>query len=233
MDDLKMAPAPHYIPYVNGADFLIAALESVRAYQHRIVVIDNRDVFTGEPEPSTFVPYPVTIHKPEMPLPHSLLQTWMVLKAREAGHAWFTWMHHDCIVQDETFERLIALAEASTVNGRRWGVIFTKDPTHYAADPWNHVDVLSAINVAALVEVGGWNYNRYPNYWSDYNCYGRLQAAGFEMIQSGLDIIHQGGGSQTAVRDDNRAQIKAAMWDGWQHLWAVDQQALGISWPPR
>lgn len=232
MDLIEPGLTPHYIPYVNGADFLIAGLDSIREHAARIVVIDNRDPFTGEPDPATFIPYPVAIWKPDIALPHSQLQNWMMLNTRAMGLPFFTWMHHDCLVIEGSLEKLITLAAQSEIADRRYGVILTKDPTNYALNPWNHVDVLSAIRVEALFDVGGWDSNRFPNYWSDYDCYARLVKAGYEVFQSGLNIIHQNGGSQTAARDASRQFIKDTMWDAWMSLWAERQATLGIAWPP-
>lgn len=226
--------APHYVVYVNGIELLEKALASLEPIRQNVIVVDNRDVFTQQPP----VPLGYETLKPEFPMNQAQLLTWLALKCKYDAEPWFTWSHHDSVSVDNTIVRLretAALASA-TYNGiglvsTGWGLIFTQWPQ--SPDPWNHVDTMCAVNVGSVLSVGGWDWYRFPDYFSDYDLYGKLAKSGYAMIQSGLPIDHLQGGSMTAATDGNRALVKALKWPAYQALWDARRQELGLEWPPR
>jgi hypothetical protein len=124
-------------------------------------------------------------------------------------------MHSDGVAQRRDFERIIALAEEATQQGRKWAVIFT-----------NH-DVLACYNTAAITAIGGWD-TTFPNYFSDNHNYRKLRLAGYEMLQLENHTVEHGvdgTGSQTinsdpVLRRQNEilfpsyAQLYREMWGG-------------------
>jgi hypothetical protein len=227
---------PHYVVYVNGPELLTKALASLRPIWDDVVIVDNRDAFTTQPHPIDAVPpdlfQAVKFYKPQFPMNQAQLLTWLTIRCHRDGFEWFTWSHHDSVSVGNTIEDLRATAIGCTDAGRNWGMIFTRDPGKPEHGPWNHVDTMCAVNVKALLAIGGWDWYRFPDYYSDYDAYGKLRAAGFEMIQSGLPIDHLQGGSQTVAADGNRALVKLLKMPVYAALWEARRLELGLEWPP-
>ena len=218
---------PHYVVFVNGYDLLEKALASLQAIRESIIVVDNRDIFTQQPPP----PLGYQTFKPEFPLCQAQLLTLLALRCQRDGFEWFTWSHHDSVSLFHEGETTIVKLRNLARHATNWGLIFTR---YYACpDPWNHVDTMCAVNVNAVLSQGGWAWYRFPDYYSDYDLYGKLRKAGFEMIQSGLPIDHLQGGSMTAKVDGDRALVKERRWQSYMQLWADRKAELGIDWPPQ
>lgn len=220
---------PHYVVFVNGYDLLEKALASLQAIRESIVIVDNRDIFTQQPSP----PLGYQTFKPEFPLCQAQLLTLLALRCQRDGFEWFTWSHHDAASIDGTIERLRLTADSACKALVNWGLIFTYDPGKPQHGPWNHVDAMCAVNVNAVLSQGGWAWYRFPDYFSDYDLYGKLRKAGYEMIQSGLPIDHMNGGSTTAAADGDRSLVKERRWQSYMQLWADRKAELGIDWPPQ
>jgi hypothetical protein len=100
-------------------------------------------------------------------------------------------MHDDAEAVGDTPERLIAWLEAAAHDARRWGVAFTR------------YDCLAALNTRMIREVGDWDVVL-PQYFSDCDYYRRVQLAGFELIETGLPVVHIDQGSNTLRSDPRR-----------------------------
>lgn len=224
---------PHFVPFVTGQHLLIRAMKSAESHAHRIILIDNRDNFGNEPRPQSYLPFDVECWKPQTALNHSQMMTWLAFECRRLGYPFFTWMHHDCEVVEDSLSKLLQTAYIARDTGERWGVLLTRDPSRVAADgAWNHVDVMSAINIEAVFDVKGWDWVRFPDYYSDYDFYGRLRKAGWSVRQTGFNIVHQNGGSTTVKADQNRAEVNKATWAARGALWELRRRELGLEWPP-
>ena len=66
-----------------------------------------------------------------------------------------------------------------TAEGRKWGVI------------WTNYDCLAAFSIPMYREVGGWD-TVFPAYFSDNDWWRRIRLAGYEIIESGLPVDHEG-----------------------------------------
>ena len=157
---------PLFIPYVNRRDLLDKAVRSSHGGRVETIVINNSD-------------RPVIEHTaiaPPVPLTFAQTQNWMLKMAWE--EPFYLFMHSDAEAVGDTVLRLVAMAQALTVQKRKWGVIFTA------------YDALAAFNTEAFQSVGGWD-PFLEWYHADTDMYRRLRLAGYEMVESNLPVKHE------------------------------------------
>lgn len=165
---------PIFIPYVNRLDLLRKAVGSVPLSPERwqVEVINN----SGSPLPEDICAGDCN---PPVPLTAAQSLSWMQIMARDWPSPFYLWMHNDAEAVGDTVERLVSMAEMYTSQRRRWAVIFT------------NYDALAAYNTEAFEEVGPWD-TFLEQYCTDNDMYRRLRLAGYEMIDSGLPVNHEG-----------------------------------------
>jgi GT2 family glycosyltransferase len=160
-----------FIPYVNRIDLLRKAIESASDVRDHLVIIDNsKDGLEGEHG------WPAII-RPLVPLSFSQSMNAMLKLAKDKGASICVWMHSDAEAEQGVVMELIALAHQYMAEGRKWGVL------------WTAYDALSAMNVEAFEDIGGWDAN-IAWYTSDNDAYYRLKLAGWECIDTGLKVKH-------------------------------------------
>ncbi|OGX61199.1 MAG: hypothetical protein A2189_06380 [Paenibacillus sp. RIFOXYA1_FULL_44_5] len=197
------------IGYVNRADLLRQALDSIPMLWPNTFVVDNSEhrELQNHAEINGIVP----IINPSVPLSFSQTMNLLQKEALNQGCEVLLFMHNDAIAHEGTPDRLLELIRSLQQEGRKWGAVFT------------HYDVLVAFNMKAVQEVGSWDTNL-PQYFSDNDYYRRMRLAGYEMIESGLPVTHQNG-SSTLHADPYRnmvngilfplhAQYYGKKWDG-------------------
>lgn len=168
---------PLFIPYVNRPDLLEKALASVgRVNDVQTLVLNN----SGTPLNVLYQ------REPPVPLTFAQTQNWMLKMAEELNAPFYLFMHSDAEAVGDTVLRLVSMAKALTVQGKRWGTIFT------------NYDALAAFNTEAMRAIGGWD-TMLEWYHSDIDTYYRLRLAGYELIESGLPVKHEP--SQTLKAD--------------------------------
>ena len=159
---------PLFIPYVNRPDLLEKALASVgRVNEVQTLVLNN----SGEPLNILYQ------REPPVPLTFAQTQNWMLKMAEELNAPFYLFMHSDAEAVADTVLRLVSMAKALTVQGRRWGTVFTA------------YDALAAFNTDAMRAIEGWD-TMLSWYLADCDCYRRLRMAGYELIDSGLPVKH-------------------------------------------
>src|SRR5260370_10865519 len=99
-------------------------------------------------------------------------------------------MHKDAVADSDTPEKLLELVQQLFEAKRNWGAVFT------------NYDVLCAFNMEAVRNVGQWD-TVLPQYFADNDYYRRMAIKGYEIIESGLNVQHQNGGSNTIRGDDS------------------------------
>lgn len=164
---------PLFIPYVNRRDLLEKAVRSAQCPGVEVNVLDNSD----GPSMSLQGIY----RRPTVPLTAAQTLNWMqkIASADSSYGPFYLWMHNDAEAAGDSVQRLAAMAHAYTVQGRKWGVIFT------------NYDALAAYNTAAFDDVGPWD-TFLEQYCTDNDMYRRLRLAGYEMINSDLPVKHEG-----------------------------------------
>ena len=175
-----MSTIPIFIPYLNRLDLLKKAVASVPKNRITAPFVMNN---SGDQ-----VPFQASYWTPEVPLTFAQTQNWMLKLAGQMEIPFYLFMHSDAEAEGDTVQRLIAMAQAFTIQKRKWGVIFTA------------YDALAAFNTHAFSEVGGWD-TALEWYASDQDMYRRIKLAGYELIDSNLPVKHEP--SQTIKADSS------------------------------
>ena len=101
-------------------------------------------------------------------------------------------------------QRLVAMANAYTIQKKKWGAIFTA------------YDALAAFNTEAMRDIGGWD-PLLPWYFADNNTYRKLRLAGYELIESNLPVKHEP--SQTLKSDEYLAFVNSLTFPFYERLY--------------
>lgn len=176
-----------YIPYVNNPELLKRAVDSVPELWSNLTIVDNSGYGVG-----TDLPDSVEIFVPPVPLSFSQSQNYFFRDARWNRRCKFIlWLHNDCELPQGAALQMIERVRSYYAEGRKWGVAFS------------HYDIFSAVNLAMVDEVGGYDTNIF-SYKADQDMYRRVQLAGWELVNTEIEVeaIKAGHiGSQTIKSD--------------------------------
>jgi hypothetical protein len=168
-----------YVFYVNRPDLLDRALLSFPTLlsAHVLTIVDN----SGCDQEITQQGGPVRYYQPPVPLTYAQSMNWMLKDAKEQGSNIIIHFHSDAYSTNPDAEKeLLEKVFAYEAEGRKW------------ACAWTHYDILWAINVKALEDIGGWDVNL-PTYYGDNDAKRRWQLAGWECIDTHIKgIDHEG-----------------------------------------
>jgi len=192
----------HGIPFVNRPDLLELALQSVRPFWPHTLIIDNSD--TGL-DPSM---WPVPIMRPPVPLTFSQSMNLLQHLASERSCDCLLFMHNDAEAGAGTPKRLLAIIEEAIASGQRWGVAFT------------HYDTLAAFSMAMVHAVGPWD-TTLPHYFADNDYYRRVRLAGYEIINTGLEVTHHNDASSTIKSDPRLTFLNSVMFPLYGHYYTT------------
>ena len=170
------------IPFLNRPDLLRVAIQSVKPLWPHTLIIDNSD--TG----LDTAMWPVPVVRPPVPLMISQTMNLLQRLAAERSCEVVLFMHNDAEAAVGTPERLLAIIEEAITSKQRWGVVFT------------HYDILAAYSMEMARVVGQWD-TTLPAYFADDDYYRRVRLAGYEFINTGLQVIHHNNGSSTLKSD--------------------------------
>lgn len=173
------------IPFVNRPDLLKLALQSVELLWPHALIIDNSD---SGLDPTM---WPVPIVRPPVPLAFSQTMNLLQRLAAERSCDVSFFMHNDAEAGADTPARLLAMVEEAFASAQRWGVAFT------------HYDTLAAFNMAMVRIVGPWD-TVLPQYFADTDYYLRVRLAGYELLNTGLQMTHHNNASSTLKSDPQR-----------------------------
>lgn len=160
------------IPVTVRSDRLDRALASIEAFGRRRVVIDNTE---GGIDPAALG---VDVLRPPVPLTFTQSMNALFRIATDRNCRVAVGMHDDAEAQGKAAEALLNVVSDLQRSRRRWGVVFT------------HYDALAAYNMEASADIGPWD-TVLPQYFADNDYYRRLRLAGWELIDSGLDVAHK------------------------------------------
>ena len=170
-----------YMRVENRRDLLDNAIASISEFWPLLTVVDNspNGMCNG-------LPKSVTVMRPPVPLTFTQSHNWFYRDAKRRGANFILWMHTDAEALNGGHLRLLELARQYTAEGRKWGLI------------WTNYDSLCALNLDMIAEVGGYD-TVFPKYFCDNDHTRRMRLAGWETIDSGIEIKHIG--SQTIKSD--------------------------------
>lgn len=159
-----------YIGFVNREDLLRRAIESSAEVMPELTVIDNSE------NGISFDPG-CRVFRPSMPIWFVHCVNYALLETKRQGAYICLWLHSDAWTPPGAYTKLIETARRFTNEGRKWGVIFTT------------YDALVALNTA-LIDVVGLLDQNIPWYHSDEDYYRRVTLAGYECIDTGIEVFH-------------------------------------------
>lgn len=190
------------IPFVNREDLLRRAVNSVSAMWPHTVIVDNSDVGL---DPSA---WPVEILASHVPLSFSQTMNLLQRLAKTRSCDVLCYMHNDAEACAGTAEQFLLTLEQAHASRPRWGVAFT------------HYDTLAAVNMKMVAEVGAWD-TTLPQYFADNDYYRRIRLAGWEVIDTGLPVIHVEGGSRTINNDSQRILANSVTFPLYERYYAA------------
>ncbi|MCI3926316.1 glycosyltransferase family 2 protein [Paenibacillus sp. TRM 82003] len=173
--------------YVNRLDLLMKAIHSVKPFWPSAIVIDN-----SKGHDLRQAPYLHAVYEPPTPLTYSQSQNLLHRWGAEQKADVVIFMHNDAEAAPGTAERLLQLLYELQASGRRWGAVLTQ---------W---DTLAAYNMQAIREVGPWD-TILPQAFAEHDYFRRLQLAGYEVVEPGLEVSHHDGGANTIKADPEMA----------------------------
>jgi predicted O-methyltransferase YrrM len=188
------------IPFVVGEDLLRRAVDSVEPLWPSAVIVDNSDAGLDADA------WPIPVVRPPVPL--SFSQTMNVLQqlGRERSCDAVMLLHSDAAPAADTPARLLAAIDQASVAGRPWGIAFT------------NYDAFAAYSAAMIANVGAWDVTL-PQYFADIDYYRRVRLAGWEILETGLPVLHEA--SSTIRLDEERGRHNAATFPLYERYYAA------------
>lgn len=167
--------APTYIigiSFVGGADYLKRALASIGdKHLHNVRVVNSSDPLDLQWKHwETW--YEIV---PSVPLSHTQTHNWFQVEATDMDALFVC--HNDAEAEPDTIDKLLAMLPTLP---KKWGVVFT------------NYDALAMYNPKMWKAIGHWNWRLYPSYYSDTSYYFQARMAGWQLIDSGLPVKHEG-----------------------------------------
>lgn len=155
-----------FIPVVNGFDLLEKAVRSIKPNIYDEYIIFNNS--ESELSESIYSGTQFRVWNPERRMTFTETQNIMLDYAIKNNFDYYSFMHNDGEVHDNTDIELVNYADTSTDN---WGVIFT------------NYDVLCAFNTNACKNIGYWGDDQWPEqqtgYLLDNDYYRRVRSSGY------------------------------------------------------
>jgi len=181
-----------FVPVVNRPDLLINVIESVPSLHEDLTIIDNSPdgmvrsikIPNGNGEARFWLP-PVKVFRPPVPFSFTQVMNWELQEAWYRDKAYCIHMHNDAIIPEGACERLLEYVRGLSEH-RKWGVVYTLH------------DILCVYNPKVYRDIGGYDTN-FAAYFSDNDYFRRMDLAGWERINSGIEVGHVG--SQTINSD--------------------------------
>lgn len=176
-----------FCPVVNRPDLLVRLIAAAVYLHDDFTVIDNSGCGIAECAASPWSS--VKVFRPPIPLTFTQTMNWQLEETLRRGKPYCIQIHNDAVIPDGACEKLLDYARNNT-GERRWGVIYT------------NYDVLCIHNPQVYKNIGGYDINL-PQYFSDNDYFRRMDLAGWERIDTGIEVGHgqNGQGSQTINSD--------------------------------
>ncbi len=168
------------IPHVARRDLLDRAIASVSHLLASTLVVDNSNDELGR----------LSVEVASPPVPLSFAQSMNLLRrvARERHRDVLVVLHSDAAPAPGTPERLLEIVADAECSGRQWGVVFT------------NYDAFAAFSLRMMDRVGPFDTNL-PHYFADNDYYRRVRLAGFELVDTGLPVLHD---HSSTINSDRR-----------------------------
>lgn len=166
------------------------------------VIVDNSDRGLDT------LAWPVPVKRPPVPLTFSQTMNLLQRLAAERSCDALISMHDDAEAGPGTAERFLAVTEEAVVSRRRWGAALTA------------YDTLASFSMAMVREVGPWD-TTLPQYFADNDYYRRIRLAGYDVIETGLQVTHANSGSSTIKSDSRRMFLNSVTFPLYERYYAT------------
>ncbi len=205
-----------FIPVLNRTDLLESAVKSIKDIGCNIRIIDvSGDGSIYQETHRIASKYGCNVVTKEARTPFNVVQNEARNYAISGEYDYYMFMHNDGEYVDKRhIEKLIDFIEHTDFE--KMGAVFT------------NYDVLCAYNTKAMQKVGMWD-SFLQQYFADNDMYYRLELAGYEIIYSGFEVLHNNGNASATIRSDSKlnfvngitfpllAQYYFAKWGGKPH----------------
>jgi hypothetical protein len=184
-----------FIPVVNNFHLLQKAINSVPANLFDEYFICNNSTMNLSQHIDlkhfTVFDYP-------KPLTFKDTQNRMRQYAIENNYDYYSFMHNDGEILDDSAYRIIQKADEMTENNEKWGVIFT------------HYDVFCVYSTKCVTEIGEWGDDRWPpqktGYYLDTDYYRRMAITGhLKITLENSNVAHHE--VSNTIKDQNELRI--------------------------
>lgn len=182
-----------YTFYVNRPELLRRAVEAFPALWPELTVVDNSGYGID-----TELPDSVSVFRPPVPLLYSQSMNWMLADAQRKEVKFIIHFHSDAnSTNPDAVQQLIDYARRDLAAGLR------------RACWWTYYDILWAISVEALADIGGCD-THFRDYFTDQDLKRRWHLAGWETHNTHIQgISHEG--SATINSDAKLREINARL----------------------
>jgi len=186
-----------FIPVVNNFHLLQKAVNSVpeKIYDEYFIFNNSMKNLNTIISKKHFT----IINEINKPLSFKDTQNKMRQYAIENNYDYYSFMHNDGEILDDSAYRLIEKADYLIKNNERWGVIFT------------HYDVYCAYNTQCVKEIGEWGDPEWPEqksgYYLDCDYYNRITKFNYKKEQIKNNVLHNT--PSNTIKDVNEKRI----WD--------------------
>ena len=179
----------HGIPVVNHPELLDLAVRSVEPLWAEVFILDNSEAgWIGASRN-----WPVRVVRPSVPLSVAQSMNFLHRLAREAGADVFFFQHNDAEAEPGSACRFLQVVATLWHGDRRWAAALTR------------YDTLAAFRVAAVDDVGPWDTSfPQPNYHIDDDWFRRARLMGYEIVPTGIPVVHHQASSTLKGSADRR-----------------------------
>jgi hypothetical protein len=168
-----------FIPVVNNFHLLEKAIDSVPPN-----LFDEYIVFDNSEGKLNIDLKHFSVVIPERRMTFRETQNIMRKYAIENNFTYYSFMHNDGEITDDSAQRLVYMADDITEKGQKWSVIFT------------HYDVFCVYNTECVKAIGEWGDDMWPSdqqsgYFLDNDYYRRMRLSEYTVLQlSDTKILH-------------------------------------------
>ena len=201
-----------YVPVVNRFDLLVDVINSCGEVRDELTVIDNSEkglIESGGFQASIRPDNPLRVIRGLVPFTFTQSMNVEFEDTIRRGKKFCVHMHSDAVIPDGAMASLLEYARKVDAEGRKWSVIYT------------HYDVLCVYNPECYKAIGGFD-TVFSAYFSDNDWYRRCDLAGWERINTGIEVGHIG--SQTINSDPKMQFLNAHTFPLYSYYY---QQAWG------
>jgi predicted O-methyltransferase YrrM len=134
------------------------------------------------------------------------------------GYDWYSFMHNDAEIIDDTALRLVNTANSLCCTDKHWSVIFT------------YYDIFCAYSTRCVTEIGQWGDNEWckqqqSGYFLDEDYYNRMRLTHYKVYQlTNTNVLHNEPSNTIKAKEEKEAwekvynQVKTHYYNKWKNI---------------